>query len=36
MDTDLCLDNMSTYYGRMVVADGVIQIHSDIQPERFR
>lgn len=30
------LVNMSTYYGRIVVNDGVIQIHAEILPERFR
>lgn len=34
-DTDLFLVNMSTYYGRMVVSDGMIRIHSDIAPARF-
>jgi propane monooxygenase coupling protein len=36
IDTDLFLVNMSTYYGRMDVGDGVVRIHSDIRPERFR
>jgi hypothetical protein len=36
IDTGLFLVNMSSYYGRMVVADGMIRIHSDIRPERFR
>jgi len=36
IDTDIFLVNMSTYYGRMVVSDGMIRIYSDIQPERFR
>ncbi len=36
IDTDIFLVNMSTYYGRMVVSDGKVAIHSDIQPERFR
>lgn len=35
IDTDLFLVNMSTYYGRMDVDDGVVRIHSDIRPERF-
>ena len=30
------LVNMSTYYGRMEVSDGKLQIHSEILPERFR
>lgn len=29
------LVNMSTYYGRIVVNDGIVQIHSDILPKRF-
>jgi hypothetical protein len=36
IDTDLFLVNMSTYYGRMVVSDGMVRIYSDIQPERFQ
>jgi len=36
IDTDIFLVNMSSYYGRMVVSDGMVAIHSDIQPERFR
>ena len=36
IDTDVFLVNMSTYYGRIVVSDGMVQIFSDIQPERFR
>lgn len=36
LDTDIFLVNMSTYYGRMVVSDGMIRIHSDIAPERFK
>lgn len=30
------LVNMSTYYGRIVVSDGFVRIHSEIFPERFR
>lgn len=30
------LVSMSTYYGRMVINDGLLQIHSDILPARFR
>jgi alkene monooxygenase coupling protein len=30
------LVNMTSYYGRIVVNDGVVEIFSDIQPERFR
>lgn len=36
IDTDLFLVNMSTYYGRMDVGDGVVRIHSEIRPERFQ
>jgi propane monooxygenase coupling protein len=36
IDTDLFLVNMSSYYGRMVVSDGKIQIFAEILPERFR
>lgn len=30
------LVNMSTYYGRIVINDGILQIHSEILPARFR
>lgn len=30
------LVNMTSYYGRIVVNDGVVEIHSEILPERFR
>jgi propane monooxygenase coupling protein len=30
------LVSMSTYYGRIVINDGLLQIHSDILPARFR
>jgi alkene monooxygenase coupling protein len=30
------LVNMTSYYGRIVVQDGLVQIHSEILPERFR
>ena len=30
------LVNMSTYYGRIVINDGLLQIHSEILPARFR
>jgi propane monooxygenase coupling protein len=30
------LVNMSSYYGRIVISDGILQIHSDILPARFR
>jgi len=36
VDTDMFLVSMSSYYGRMVVSDGRIQIFADILPERFR
>jgi propane monooxygenase coupling protein len=36
VDTDIFLVNMSSYYGRMVVSDGRVQIFSEIVPERFR
>ena len=34
LDTDLFLVNMSSYYGRIVVSDGRVQIYSE--PERKR
>lgn len=30
------LVSMTSYYGRIVVNDGVVQIHAEILPERFR
>jgi propane monooxygenase coupling protein len=36
IDTDIFLVNMSTYYGRIVVGDGRVDIYSDIQPDRFK
>lgn len=30
------LVNMASYYGRIVINDGILQIHSDILPARFR
>lgn len=36
LDTDTFLVNMSSYYGRIVVSDGKIEIFADIKPERFR
>lgn len=30
------LVNMTSYYGRIVVNDGVVEIHSEILPDRFR
>lgn len=35
-DTDLFLVNMSSYYGRIVVSDGWVQISSEMVPNRFR
>jgi hypothetical protein len=35
-DTDLFLVNMSSYYGRIEVSDGWVQISSDMVPNRFR
>ena len=36
IDTDIFLVNMSTYYGRIVVGDGRVDIYSEIQPDRFK
>lgn len=36
LDTDIFLVNMSTYYGRIVVSEGKIEIFSEIEPDRFR
>lgn len=36
IDTDIFLVNMSTYYGRIVVGDGRIDIYSEIRPDRFK
>jgi propane monooxygenase coupling protein len=30
------LVNMTSYYGRIVVSDGLVHIHAEILPERFR
>jgi propane monooxygenase coupling protein len=30
------LVNMTSYYGRIVIQDGLVQIHAEILPERFR
>jgi alkene monooxygenase coupling protein len=30
------LVNMTSYYGRIVVNEGVVEIHAEILPERFR
>jgi hypothetical protein len=35
-DTDLFLVNMSSYYGRIVVSDGEVQISSEMLPNRLR
>ena len=35
-DTDLFLVNMSTYYGRIVISDGRVELSSLILPDRFR
>ena len=35
-DTDLFLVNMSSYYGRIAISDGRVQISSEIVPARFR
>ena len=35
-DTDLFLVNMSSYYGRIVVSDGWIQLSAAMVPDRFR
>lgn len=35
LDTDIFLVNMSSYYGRIVVSDGRVEIFSEIKPERF-
>ena len=36
IDTDIFLISMSSYYGRVDVGDGVVRIHSEIRPDRFR
>lgn len=36
LDTSIFLVNMSSYYGRIVVSNGKIEIFSQIVPERFR
>jgi propane monooxygenase coupling protein len=36
IDTDIFLVNMASYYGRIVVGDGRVDIYSDIQPDRFK
>jgi hypothetical protein len=36
IDTDIFLVNMPTYYGRIVVGDGRIDIFAEIKPDRFK
>lgn len=36
LDTNLFLVSMSSYYGRIVVSDGKVQIFSAIVPYRFQ
>jgi propane monooxygenase coupling protein len=36
IDTDIFLVNMPTYYGRIVIGDGRIDIFSEIKPARFK
>jgi propane monooxygenase coupling protein len=36
IDTDIFLVNMASYYGRIVVGDGRVDIYSAIQPDRFK
>ena len=36
IDTDIFLVNMSTYYGRIVVGDGRVDLHAEIKPARFQ
>lgn len=36
IDTDLFLVNMSSYYGRIVVGDGRVDIYADIQPAQLK
>jgi propane monooxygenase coupling protein len=35
LDTSTFLVNMSSYYGRIVVSNGKVEIFSEIVPERF-
>jgi propane monooxygenase coupling protein len=35
LDTSTFLVNMSSYYGRIVVGNGRVDIHSEIVPQRF-
>ena len=35
LDTGTVLVNMSSYYGRIVVSNGKVEIFSEIVPERF-
>jgi propane monooxygenase coupling protein len=36
IDTSIFLVNMASYYGRIVVGDGRVDIYADIQPDRFK
>jgi MmoB/DmpM family len=36
IDTGTFLVNMASYYGRIVVEDGRVDIYADIQPARFK
>jgi propane monooxygenase coupling protein len=36
IDTSIFLVNMSSYYGRIVVSDGRVDIYADIEPDRFK
>jgi len=36
LDTNIFLVNMSSYYGRIVVSNGKIEIFSEIVPKRFQ
>lgn len=36
IDTSIFLVNMASYYGRIVVGDGRVDIYADIQPARFK
>lgn len=36
LDTNVFLVSMSSYYGRIVVSDGKVEIFSEIVPARFQ
>jgi hypothetical protein len=36
IDTETFLVNMSTYYGRITVSEGLLEISSEIEPDRFK